>query len=58
MHAHNKKYKAIVYRDAEKAHYEKNPSDYIIEEKWVDASTLLTIPIVEGGGCAISIFQK
>lgn len=55
---HNKKYKAIVYRDAEKAHYEKNPSDYIIEEKWVDASTLLTIPIVEGGGCAISIFQK
>jgi hypothetical protein len=52
-----KKYKAIIYKDGKDADYETNPEVYAIEQKMVNASTDLLIPIAKGGGCAISIFE-
>ena len=52
-----KKYKAIIYKDGKDADYDNNPESYVIEQKTVNASTDLLIPIAKGGGCAISIFE-
>lgn len=49
------KYEAIIYRDAENAHYDKNPMAYKIEKKKVDRKTNLKIKLAEGGGCAIML---
>ena len=53
----SKKYKAILYMDGKAADYLTNPAAYSIEQKMVNASTQLVIPIARGGGCAISIFE-
>ena len=53
----SKKYKAILYKDSNTANYLTNPAAYTIEQKMVNASTQLVIPIAKGGGCAISIFE-
>jgi hypothetical protein len=50
-----KQYMAIIYRDAPDAHWEKNPQAYIIERFIVDNRTILRLPLVNGGGTAISI---
>jgi glucan 1,4-alpha-glucosidase len=50
-----KKYVATVYRDADNAHWEKNPQAYTIEKFIVDSNTNLKLKLVEGGGTAISI---
>ena len=52
-----KKYKAIIYKDGKDADYNTNPEVYAIEQKMVNATTELLIPIAKGGGCAISIFE-
>lgn len=49
------KYEAIIYRDAENAHYDKNPMAYKIEKKKVDRKTNFKIKLAEGGGCAIML---
>jgi hypothetical protein len=49
------KYEAIIYRDSEDAHYEKNPMSYKIEKKQVSKKSTLKIKLVEGGGCAIML---
>jgi glucan 1,4-alpha-glucosidase len=51
----NKKYTAIVYKDAAKAHWDTNPMAYTIQKISVTNKTVLKIPLAEGGGCAISI---
>ncbi len=48
-------YHAIIYRDADNAHWDKNPEAYIIETKPVDATTVLQVKLAAGGGCAIRI---
>jgi glucan 1,4-alpha-glucosidase len=50
-----KKYVATVYKDAASAHWQKNPEVYVIEKGLVDAKTVLSVQLAEGGGCAISI---
>jgi len=50
-----KKYVATFYRDADDAHWEKNPQAYTIEKFIVDSSTNLQLKMAEGGGTAISI---
>jgi len=50
-----KKYVATVYRDADNAHWEKNPQAYTIEKFIVDSNTNLKLKLAEGGGTAISI---
>lgn len=53
-----KQYKATIYKDANNAHWQNNPMAYSIETKKVTATTLLNIPLVAGGGCAISIVEE
>jgi glucan 1,4-alpha-glucosidase len=50
-------YEATIYRDAENAHWQTNPSAYFIEKMTVTAKTALTLRLAKGGGCAIS-FRK
>lgn len=53
----DKKYKAVIYKDAEDAHWDKNPTAYKIEEKEVSNSDSLELWLAEGGGAAISFFE-
>ena len=50
-----RKYVATVYKDAATAHWQKKPEAYVIEKGLVDAKTVLSVQLAEGGGCAISI---
>jgi hypothetical protein len=49
------KYVATLYRDADDAHWDKNPEAYVIEKFIVDSKTIMKVKLAEGGGCAISI---
>ena len=51
----NKKYEAIIYRDAANADWKNNPEAYTIEHFIVDTGTKLSIVLAKGGGAAISI---
>ena len=48
-------YVATLYLDGLSAQWEQNPMEYRIEKKIVDKTTVLHIPLAEGGGAAISI---
>lgn len=51
----NRDYVATIYRDADNAHWEKNPMAYTIESFGVDSTTVLKLRLAEGGGAAVSI---
>jgi hypothetical protein len=51
----NKKYTAIIYGDADNAHWKDNPMAYAIEKITVDNNTTLNLKLAPGGGTAISI---
>lgn len=51
-----KSYRAVIYRDADDAHWNDNPTAIEIEERRVDATTVLPVRLAPGGGCAISLF--
>mgnify|MGYP001274846049 CR=1 FL=1 len=51
-------YDAVIYRDAEDAHWDKNPTAIVIEEIDVDAGSEMTIELAEGGGFAISLLKR
>ena len=50
----DKTYKATIYKDADDAHWDTNPTAYEIIEKEVSKETILEINLVSGGGQAIS----
>jgi hypothetical protein len=50
-----KKYKATIYRDADDAHWEKNPEAYKIEEITVDKTSMLKLKLAAGGGAAVRL---
>jgi hypothetical protein len=50
-----KVYKAKVYRDGPNAHWDKNPTEYKIEEITVNKNTKHKLQLAPGGGAAISI---
>jgi hypothetical protein len=50
-----KKYIAIIYRDADDAHWESNPEAYVIERMPVGKETILNIKLAAGGGCAVHL---
>jgi len=52
-----KKYKATLYLDGDKAHWDENPTDYKIEEQTVDAKSTLDFHLAAGGGAAISLIE-
>ncbi|MFN8244026.1 MAG: glycoside hydrolase family 97 protein [Ferruginibacter sp.] len=49
-----KKYNAVIYADADDAHYEKNAAAYKISKQVVDNTSILQLKLAPGGGCAIS----
>jgi alpha-glucosidase len=49
----NKTYKAQIYRDGDKANWQKRPYDLVIEEKTVTAKETLNFTLAESGGLAI-----
>ncbi|WP_036379130.1 glycoside hydrolase family 97 protein [Muricauda sp. MAR_2010_75] len=51
-------YDAVIYKDAEDAHYKTNPTAITIENMEINKGTSLSIPVAEGGGFAISLMQK
>ena len=51
-------YEAIIYKDAADAHYQTNPTGISIEEIKISKGSSLTVPMVEGGGFAISLIKK
>jgi glucan 1,4-alpha-glucosidase len=51
----NQNYIATIYRDANDAHWDKNPMAYSIEKFVVNSGNTLKIALAAGGGCAISI---
>ena len=51
----DKKYEAIIYADADDAHYATNPQAYKISKKKVNAKTKLKMKAAPGGGYAISL---
>ncbi|WP_421948478.1 glycoside hydrolase family 97 protein [Phaeodactylibacter xiamenensis] len=46
-------YKATIYRDGEGAHWDENPSAFLIESFLVDRSTTLKLDLAPGGGTAV-----
>ena len=52
----NKKYKAIIYQDGKKAHWQSNPISYDIKTVNVNSNTKLKLVLAPGGGTAISFF--
>ncbi|HYG40241.1 MAG TPA: glycoside hydrolase family 97 catalytic domain-containing protein, partial [Cytophagales bacterium] len=54
----SKEYKARIYRDGEKADWDKNPTDIKIEEITVTKDTKQRIKLAPGGGAAISLLAK
>ncbi len=53
-----KKYRALIYRDGDNAHWDDNPTEYVIEEKTVDRNMSLSLKLAPGGGTAISFFAE
>jgi len=50
-----KTYSATLYRDAEDAHWDKNPTAYKIEKMQITNKTTLPIAVAAGGGFAMSL---
>lgn len=48
-------YVATIYKDGEGAHWEKNPSAFLIERFLVDQSTILQLDLAPGGGTAVTL---
>ncbi len=53
-----KTYTVTIYKDAEDADWEKNPTAYAIESKDVKAGDVLKIKLARGGGSAVSFIAK
>ncbi|WP_228235487.1 glycoside hydrolase family 97 protein [Allomuricauda sp. M10] len=51
-------YDAIIYKDAEGAHYKDNPTAISIEKIEVNKGSNLSVHLAEGGGFAISLMKK
>jgi len=50
-----KKYVAVIYADADNAHWKNNPEAYKIEKYIVTNSSTLILKLAEGGGAAVSL---
>ncbi len=53
-----KSYKATIYKDAEDAHWDKNPTAIDISTETIDHSTVKQITLAPGGGFAISLLEE
>jgi alpha-glucosidase len=48
-----KRYRAQIYRDGDRAHYQTNAKEIVIEERQVTSGDTLTLKLAPGGGQAI-----
>ncbi|MEX0275659.1 MAG: glycoside hydrolase family 97 catalytic domain-containing protein, partial [Flavobacteriaceae bacterium] len=53
-----KTYKALIYRDADTAHYKDNPDALVIENMDITKDTSKTFTLAPGGGLAISLIGE
>ena len=53
-----KEYDAIVYKDANEAHWDRNPESILIERKTITANSKESFRLAAGGGLAISLIPK
>lgn len=53
-----KTYEAIIYKDADDAHYRNNPTAIVIEQMEIKKGDVQNITLQEGGGFAISLKVK
>jgi hypothetical protein len=53
-----KTYKALLYRDADDAHFRDNPEALVIENMDIKKGDSRTIQLAPGGGLAISLFKE
>jgi hypothetical protein len=51
-----RKYRAVIYADAPGADWKTNPEAYRINEMVVDATAILTLQLVAGGGAAVAFY--
>ncbi len=51
-------YSATIYRDAPDAHWDENPTAFVIEEMKVSSSNSLQIEMAPGGGFAVSLMKE
>jgi glucan 1,4-alpha-glucosidase len=49
-----KSYKATLYADGTDAHWDENPTSYVIEELTVNHNSEITLKLAPGGGAAVS----
>jgi hypothetical protein len=53
-----KTYKATLYKDADDAHWDDNPTAYAIEEMKITSESNLPIKMAPGGGFALSLIAE
>jgi hypothetical protein len=53
-----RRYKVVVYRDADNADWKANPEAYTIETKVVTDKDRLVLKLAPGGGAAVSIVPE
>jgi len=51
-------YRAEIYRDGDNASWDRNPHDYFIEEREVNAEMTIKLPLAAGGGIAIRMVPQ
>jgi alpha-glucosidase len=51
----NRNYEATIYRDGDKAGWNSNPTDYVIEKRSVTSSDILDLRLASGGGFALML---
>ena len=54
----NKTYRAVIYRDGEDAHWDRNPTSLAIEKTVIDKNTVRSFILAPGGGLAISLMPE
>jgi hypothetical protein len=53
----NVKYRAIIYCDGIDAHWDNNPTSYIIDTLKVDSNSEILLKLAHGGGAAVSFIK-
>ncbi|MBZ0181720.1 MAG: glycoside hydrolase family 97 protein [Melioribacteraceae bacterium] len=53
-----KNYTAVIYKDADNAHWNDNPTEYKIEKLIVTSEDKINLKLAAGGGTAISFFVE
>ncbi len=52
------RYDVVLYADGEEAHWDDNPTAYVIEEVDADPDSEITLRLAPGGGAAISFMRQ